>query len=103
MVLTIVGVIIVLVLAGLGWCIWRFFKKKRPKGAEGKDGQDDENALVENEDANVEEVGSTIDFFSVTYPDWLFSRWQKLNKKRPKDESALDWNMTLPCKNWKLR
>jgi len=56
MVLTIVGVIIVLVLAGIGWCIYRFFKKKRPKGAEGKDGQDDENALVENEDANVEEV-----------------------------------------------
>merc|ERR1712193_145173 len=51
MVLTIVGVIIVLVLAGIGWCIYRFFKKKRPKGAEGKDGQDDENALVENEEA----------------------------------------------------
>jgi len=56
MVLTIVGVIIVVVLALIGWCIWRFFKKKRPKGAEDKGAQDDENALVENEEANVEEV-----------------------------------------------
>merc|ERR1712141_418609 len=36
--------------------IWRFFKKKRPKGAEAGDKQDDENALVDNEEANVEEV-----------------------------------------------
>merc|ERR1711963_992478 len=56
MVLTIVGVIIVVVLALIGWCIWRFFKKKRPKGAEDKGAQDDENALVDNEEANVEEV-----------------------------------------------
>ena len=60
--MTIVGVIIVVVLALIGWCIWRFFKKKRPKGAEGKEGQDDENALVDNEEANVEEVSSNIDF-----------------------------------------
>merc|ERR1719211_201096 len=56
MVLTIVGVIIVVLLGLMGWCIWRFFKKKRPKGAEDKDKQDDENALVDNEEANVEEV-----------------------------------------------
>merc|ERR1711963_1140540 len=56
MVLTIVGVIIVVVLALIGWCIWRFFKKKRPKGAEDKGAQDDENALVDNEEANAEEV-----------------------------------------------
>ena len=56
MVLTIVGVIVVLLLAGIGWCIWRFIKKKRPKGAEEKDKQDDENALVDNEEANAEEV-----------------------------------------------
>ena len=56
MVLAIVGVIAVVLLGLMGWCIWRFFKKKRPKGAEDKDKQDDENALVDNEEANVEEV-----------------------------------------------
>jgi len=56
MVLSIAGVILVVVLALLGWCIWRFFKKKRPKGAEDKGAQDDENALVDNEEANAEEV-----------------------------------------------
>ena len=60
MVLTIVGIIIVVVLALIGWCIWRFFKKKRPKGAEDKGAQDDENALVDNEEANVEELRSNI-------------------------------------------
>lgn len=56
MVLAIVGVIAVVLLGLIGWCIYRFFKKKRPKGAEDKDKQDDENALVDNEEANVEEV-----------------------------------------------
>jgi len=56
MVLAILGVIVVVILGLIGWCIFRFFKKKRPKGAEEKDKQDDENALVDNEDANVEEV-----------------------------------------------
>lgn len=56
MVITIVIVIVVAIIAGIGWCIYRFFKKKKPKGAEDKDKQDDENALVDNEEANVEEV-----------------------------------------------
>jgi hypothetical protein len=57
MVLSIVGVIVLVIIGLIGWCIYRFCKKKRPKGAdEGKDLQDDENALVDNEEANVEEV-----------------------------------------------
>lgn len=56
MVLSIIGVIVVVIIGLIGWCIYRFFKKKRPKGAEDKDKQDDENALVDNEEANVEEV-----------------------------------------------
>jgi len=57
MILAILGVIVVVILGLIGWCIFRFFKKKRPKGAEdGKDKQDDENALVDNEEANAEEV-----------------------------------------------
>merc|ERR1711992_114169 len=56
MVLSIFAVILVAILGLIGWCIFRFFKKKRPKGAEEKDKQDDENALVDNEEANVEEV-----------------------------------------------
>merc|ERR1712142_52214 len=39
-----------------GWCIFRFFKRKRPKGAEEKDKQDDENALVDNEEEVAEEI-----------------------------------------------
>merc|ERR1712203_473405 len=35
----------------------RFMKKKKPKGAEDKKaGEDDENALVDNEEANIEDV-----------------------------------------------
>merc|ERR1739846_46860 len=56
MILAILGVIVVVILGLIGWCIFRFFKKKKPKGAEEKGKEDDENALVENEDANVEEV-----------------------------------------------
>ena len=48
---------IVLVVIGLiGWCAYRFLKKKKPKGAESKKGEDDENALVDNEEANIEDV-----------------------------------------------
>ena len=48
---------IVLVVIGLiGWCAYRFLKKKKPKGAEDKKGEDDENALVDNEEANIEDV-----------------------------------------------
>lgn len=57
MILVIVAVIVLVVLGLVGWCIWRFFKKKRPKGKEdGKGKEDDENALVDNEEAAVEEV-----------------------------------------------
>ena len=51
---------IVLVVIGLiGWCVYRFCKKKRPKGAEDKTAkEDDENALVDNEEANIEDVSS---------------------------------------------
>ena len=57
MILVIIAVIILVVLGLIGWCIWRFFKKKRPKGKEdGKTKEDDENALVDNEEAQVEEV-----------------------------------------------
>ena len=56
MVLVIVAVIAVVILGLIGWCIYRFFKKKRPKGKEEKGKEDDENALVDNEEAQVEEV-----------------------------------------------
>ena len=56
MILAILGVIIVVILGLIGWCIFRFFKKKKPKGAEEKGKEDDENALVDNEEANAEEV-----------------------------------------------
>jgi len=40
-------------IGGCFWCVWRFFKKKRPKdkkkGKDGKD-QDDEDFLVDNEE-----------------------------------------------------
>ena len=56
MILAILGVIVVVILGLIGWCIFRFFKKKKPKGAEEKGKEDDENALVDNEEANAEEV-----------------------------------------------
>jgi len=58
MVLAIIAVIALVVMGLIGWCIWRFCKKKRPKGAEDKKaaGEEDENALVDNEEANVEEI-----------------------------------------------
>ena len=65
MILAILGVIIVVILGLIGWCIFRFFKKKKPKGAEEKGKEDDENALVDNEEANAEEVSpifSTVNF-----------------------------------------
>eukprot|EP00090_Calanus_glacialis_P020398 TRINITY_DN3139_c0_g1_i1.p1 TRINITY_DN3139_c0_g1~~TRINITY_DN3139_c0_g1_i1.p1 ORF type:complete len:425 (-),score=118.72 TRINITY_DN3139_c0_g1_i1:761-2035(-) len=46
-------VLIGFVIGGCFWCVWRFFKKKRPKdkkkGKDGKD-QDDEDFLVDNEE-----------------------------------------------------
>merc|ERR1711963_465176 len=56
MVIAIVIVIVVALIGLIGWCIYKFIKKKRPKGAEDKDKQDDENALVDNEEANAEEI-----------------------------------------------
>jgi len=54
---TIFAVIVVAVIGLIGWCAWRFLKKKKPKGAEDKKaGEDDENALVDNEEANIEDV-----------------------------------------------
>jgi len=59
MILVILIVIILVVIGLFGWCIWRFCRKKRPKGAEKGAGKgDDENALVDNEEAQVEEVCS---------------------------------------------
>merc|ERR1719245_579586 len=49
---------IVLVLIGVGiWCIWRFCKKKRPKGAQEQ--EDDEKDLVNNEEEVAEEIEET--------------------------------------------
>lgn len=60
MVLAIIAVIALVVIGLIGWCIYRFCKKKRPKGEEKKTaGEDDENALVDNEEANVEEIEET--------------------------------------------
>ena len=53
---TIFAVIVLVVIGLIGWCAYRFLKKKKPKGAEDKKGEDDENALVDNEEANIEDV-----------------------------------------------
>jgi len=46
---------ILLVLIGVGiWCIWRFCKKKKPKGAQ--ELEDDEKDLVNNEEEAAEEI-----------------------------------------------
>jgi len=46
--------ILVLVVVGVcGWCVWRFFKKKRPKDKKKKEGKvegDDEDFLIDNEE-----------------------------------------------------
>jgi len=53
---TIFAVIVLVVIGLIGWCAYRFLKKKKPKGAEDKKGEDDENALVDNEEANIEDI-----------------------------------------------
>jgi synaptotagmin-1 len=54
---TIFAVIVLVVIGVIGWCVYRFCKKKRPKGAEDKKSkEDDENALVDNEEANIEDI-----------------------------------------------
>ena len=67
MVLVIVAVIVLVILGLIGWCIWRVFKKKRPKGAEKDKQDDDENALVDNEEANAEEVSTTAAILFIQY------------------------------------
>ena len=58
---TIFAVIVLVVIGLIGWCAWRFLKKKKPKGAEDKTaGEDDENALVDNEEANIEDVSGKL-------------------------------------------
>ena len=74
MILAILGVIVVVILGLIGWCIFRFFKKKKPKGAEDKGKEDDENALVDNEEANAEEVSLTHCYFTRLNPKkWALS------------------------------
>lgn len=48
---------ITLVILGLvGWCVYRFCKKKRPKGIEkGEGAQDDEDGLVAHEEVKEDE------------------------------------------------
>ena len=76
MILAILGVIVVVILGLIGWCIFRFFKKKKPKGAEEKGKEDDENALVDNEEANAEEVSPFKIIFSVK----IGQNWPQLGK-----------------------
>ncbi len=56
-----VAVVLILVLGLVGWCVFRFCRKKRPK-KEDKEAakQDDENALVENEEVKDDEVRHTV-------------------------------------------
>ena len=111
MVLSIIGVIVVVILGLIGWCIWRFCKKKRPKGAEDKDKQDDENALVDNEEANVEEVNlfsrKKCLHMSVNLLSLFFSfspnSLRKRHWKKQRGGSVSGWNMILLYKNLKSR
>ena len=52
------AVIVLAIVALVGWCAFRFCKKKRPdkKGDKEAAKEDDENALVENEEVKEEEV-----------------------------------------------
>merc|ERR1711936_1183492 len=56
MILTIFAVILVAILGLIGWCIFRFFKKEEAQRCRRKGKEDDENALVDNEEANAEEI-----------------------------------------------
>jgi synaptotagmin-1 len=56
MIMAIITGVLIIVLILIGWCIWRFCKKKRPKGA-AEDGKDeDEKDLVNNEEEQAEEI-----------------------------------------------
>lgn len=55
------GILVLIALVCLGlvlWCVWRFCRKKRPKKDAEKDAKldEDENALVENEELKDDEV-----------------------------------------------
>jgi len=54
MVITLFAVIVLSIVGLCGWCVWRFLKKKRPKGVE-KPTKDDEDALVGNEEIKEED------------------------------------------------
>ena len=74
---TIFAVIVLVVIGLIGWCVWRFMKKKKPKGAEDKKGgEDDENALVDNEEANIEDVS----LIKGNHCEILFKNIQNLKK-----------------------
>ena len=55
MILAILAAIVVVLLGLIGWCVWRFCKKKRPKGEE-KEIDEDEKDLVNNEEEVAEEI-----------------------------------------------
>ena len=108
---------IVLVVIGLiGWCAYRFLKKKKPKGAEDKKGEDDENALVDNEEANIEDVSFQNNFglrykcriliFIRRYLTFLHKsnfifRLKNLNNKKAMVGLNIDWNTILRLKSSK--
>lgn len=50
----IAGIVVVLIGVGI-WCLWRFCKKKKPKGAQ-DGGEEDEAGLVGNEEEVAEEI-----------------------------------------------
>lgn len=56
MVLGIIATVLVIILVLIGWCIWRFCKKKRPKGADDGGLGEDEKDLVNNEEEMAEEI-----------------------------------------------
>ena len=112
---TIFAVIVLVVIGLIGWCAYRFLKKKKPKGAEDKKGEDDENALVDNEEANIEDVSFQNNFglrykcrifFIRRYLTFLHKsnfifRLKNLNNKKAMVGLNIDWNMILRLKSSK--
>lgn len=64
MVFGILALVVLAILGLVGWCAWRFCRKKRPK-KDDKDlkKEDDENALVDNEEIKEEEVRKEVTWF----------------------------------------
>ena len=58
----ILALVVVGILGLVGWCAYRFCRKKRPKEKGEKEAakEDDENALVENEEVKEEEVSTRL-------------------------------------------